>query len=72
MSDLDRRLLIAHDRGDGEALVSLYTEAAEHAQTETMCAFYLTHAMVLALEFGNPTAATLRDRLVGMGREEPL
>lgn len=71
MSDLEARLLAAHAAGDRPALIALYTEAADHAETEEAAAFYLTHAYVFALEIGAPDAAILRARLIGMGREQP-
>ncbi|TMV06452.1 hypothetical protein FGK63_15005 [Ruegeria sediminis] len=69
MSDLNTRLLAAHEAGDRAALVELYEEAANAAADETACGFYLTHAYVFALEAGLPQAAALRARLVAMGRE---
>ncbi len=71
MSDLDARLLAAHDADDGATLVTLYTEAADRAATVDAAAFYLTHAHVHALERGDPGAPALRARLVAMGRDSP-
>lgn len=68
---LDDRLLAAHAAGDRDALVALYTEAAEAAASEGAAGFYLTHAYVFALERGHPAAPALRARLVAMGREAP-
>ena len=65
---LDARLLAAHARGDREALVRLYTEAANPAPTEDAQAFYLTHAYVFALESGDPVASELETRLRAMNR----
>jgi hypothetical protein len=72
MSDLDDRLLAAHDRGDLPALMALYAEAADSASEEQACGFYLTHAYVFALELGSAAAPGLRERLIAMGRETPL
>ena len=69
MSDLDRRLLEAHARDDRAALIALYAEAGETAQTETARGFYLTHAYVYALEAGDGRAAALHAALKAMGRE---
>ena len=69
MTDLDTRLLAAHEADDRDLLVSLYTEAADRANDADACGFYLTHAYVFALETGAPKAAALCARLVSMGRE---
>jgi hypothetical protein len=68
--ELDAALLAAHAADDRRALVRLYTEAAETAQSAEAAAFYLTHAYVFALDTGAPEAAALRDRLRAEGREE--
>ena len=72
---LETRLLAAHARGDIDALVGLYTEAADLAETakniDAAC-FYLTHAFVFALESGSPDAKRLNARLVGYGRAHPI
>lgn len=68
MSDLDARLLEAHARDDRVALVALYSEAADAANTDEARGFYLTHAFVFALESGAPEAPALRARLQEMGR----
>jgi len=69
MSDLDARLIAAHEAGDKPALVTLYTEAADVANDVDAACFYLTHAYVFALDAGHPAAATLHARLVAQGRE---
>ncbi len=68
MSDLDARLLEAHERDDRAALISLYAEAADQAKDEVASSFYLTHAFVFALEAGDARAGNLRARLKAMGR----
>ncbi len=68
MSDLEQRLLAAHEVDDRIALVSLYREAAEGARG-TARWFYLTHAYVYALEMGHPEAPALRQVLRAAGRE---
>lgn len=70
-SALDAALLAAHEARDLPALIGLYAEAADAAETETARGFYLTHAYVFALEHGDARAAELRRRLAGMGRETP-
>jgi hypothetical protein len=72
MSDLNARLLAAHAAEDREALIALYLEAAEAANDDTARGFFLTHAHVFALEKGDSRATALRQRLIDMGREEPL
>lgn len=72
MTDLDARLLAAHENNDLRALVDLYRAAADQAKTETARAFYLTHAHVFALELGHPDTEILRAALIAMGRETPL
>lgn len=70
MSNLDSRLLAAHEAGDHWSLVSLYTEAADAAADLNAACFYLTHAYVFALEQNHPSQAALRARLIEHGREE--
>lgn len=67
--DLDARLLAAHAADDRAALIALYKEASEAADTPVARNFYLTHAYVFALEAGAPEAADLRARLVAYGAE---
>lgn len=69
MSDLNDRILAAHAKDDRAALVALYTEAADNADNTDSACFYLTHAMVFALELGLPAADELRRRLAEHGRE---
>ncbi len=66
--DLDTRLLEAHGRNDLSALVTLYTEAADTADETDAEMFYLTHALVYALDLGDPRAVGLRVRLGAAGR----
>lgn len=67
---LEARLLAAHERSDPAELAVLYGDAAERAgrKGDVTCeAFFLTHALVHALEAGARAelyAARLRD----MGR----
>ena len=68
---LETRLLAAHSDGDIDALVHLYTEAADLAEAcdniDAAC-FYLTHAFVFALESGAAEAKSLNARLVAYDR----
>lgn len=73
--ELDSRLLQAHAEDDKQALIDLYTLAADQSETvgdiDAAC-FYLTHAFVFALEAGAPEAAVLNRRLVERGRAHEL
>jgi len=69
MSDLNARILAAHAAGDGAALVTLYTEAADQAPDADSCGFFLTHAYIFALEAGHADAPALHARLKADGRE---
>lgn len=68
MTDLDTRLLTAHEAGDRTRLIALYLEASACAEDDTAAAFYLTHAYVFALEAGDPRTAELKSRLEAAGR----
>jgi len=70
--NLDTALRDAHQKGNGAALVRLYTQAAEEAEDIDATCFYLTHAYVFALELGAPEAGDLNARLVSYGRAHPL
>lgn len=67
MNDLDHRLLSAHAGGDPATLAGLYREAAGATQ-DTARAFYLTHALVFALEAGLADATAIEGDLRAMGR----
>ena len=62
-------MLAAHAAQDAGALITLYTQAADDAPDIDAACFYLTHAMVFALEAGDARAGALRQRLVVEGRE---
>ncbi|MEL6621196.1 MAG: hypothetical protein AAFP16_20160 [Pseudomonadota bacterium] len=70
MTDLNSALLAAHDRGDRAAMVALYRAAADTDDPDRR-AFFLTQALVFALEAGHADAAAIRAELVAMGRETP-
>jgi len=67
---LDTRLLVAHERGDLEALYTSYARAADTADDVNAMCFFLTHAYVCALDAGDGRAEGFRARLVMHGREE--
>ena len=72
MNALNEALIAAHDAGDTESLIRLYTQAGNHeedAGNVNAACFYLTHAYVFALEAGNSHAADLHARLKAHGRE---
>ncbi len=68
---LEADLLAAHGRGDKAALVTLYQAAAAQAPDAPSRAFFLTHAMVFALELGHPAAAAIKADLIAMGCDAP-
>lgn len=69
MTDLDSAMIRAHDAGDLKALITLYTQAADRAETLDAACFFLTHAYIFALEAGAFEAADLHARLIAHGRE---
>lgn len=71
MIDLDTRLLAAHAAGNRGALVALYAEAAEKANSADAAGFFLTQSDIHALERGDPAAPRLQARLVADGRDRP-
>jgi len=70
MSALDADMLAAHEVGDRSALIRLYTQAADEANSLNAACFFLTHAFVFALEAGAAEATALHARLKAHGREE--
>ncbi len=70
MTDLNTRLIAAHDAGDKSKLIALYTEAANSSNDLNTKCFHLTHAYIFALDTGSPQTATLHARLVSHGREK--
>ena len=68
MSELQSRLLVAHEKDDRAGLIGLYTEAADRANDLIERSFFLTHAFVFALEAGDIRASLLHERLREMGR----
>lgn len=69
MSDLDAAMIKAHNRADRAALIRLYTQAADLANSLDAACFFLTQAYVFALEAGADEAQALHARLVAHGRE---
>ncbi|MEL7098320.1 MAG: hypothetical protein AAGM84_05770 [Pseudomonadota bacterium] len=66
---LEARLLAAHAAQDADALIGVYTDAADAAPDVDTACFFLTHAYVFALEAGDMRAEDLRLRLAREGRE---
>lgn len=69
MTDLDAQMIAAHEAADRPALIRLYTQAANLANSLDAACFYLTHAYIFALEAGAAEAKALHARLVQHGRE---
>ncbi|MEL6298153.1 MAG: hypothetical protein AAFQ45_06260 [Pseudomonadota bacterium] len=71
MDRLETALISAHGSGDSNRLAVLYTEAADLAEDagriDAAC-FYLTHALVFALEAGAASATQLAGRLAAHNR----
>jgi hypothetical protein len=68
---LEARIIAAHEAGDGVGLAKCYGEAADSAETEgdiDRACFFLTQAMVFALEAGLASAADFEGRLRAYGR----
>ena len=51
--NLNQRLIDAHARGEKQALVNLYTQAADMAGDVDQECFFLTQAYIFALETGD-------------------
>ena len=72
-SDLDERLIAAHESGNSDALVGLYRQAGEAAEAagdiDRACFFYV-HAYVFALEAGHEDAGLIRASLRRHDREK--
>ncbi|MCH2094901.1 MAG: hypothetical protein MK160_07250 [Rhodobacteraceae bacterium] len=66
---LEGCLLQAHEAGDKQALVSLYAQAADAANSIEAKAFFLTQAYVFALDCAHQDRAGLHSQLVAMGCE---
>ena len=70
---LERALLDAHRRGNGVLLADLYERAADMSEADgdtEGASFYLTHALVFALQEGLERSQALRIRLHHYGRED--
>ena len=62
-------IIKAHNEGDNWNLVSLYTQAANKANSPDLKSFFLTQAYVFALEQDHPAQWRLKSRLVAFGHE---
>jgi hypothetical protein len=67
--NLDDHILAAHACGNDQALITLYTQAAD-VQGPVQAPFFLTQAYVFALAAGDPRAGALKHRLQSLGAEE--
>ena len=66
---LNDGIIKAHNENDNWNLVSLYTQAANRANSPDLESFFLTQAYVFALEQDHPAQPRLKSRLVVFGRE---
>lgn len=69
--ELDAKLMQAHVDSEPVKLAELYTlcaDTAEHHNDTNASCFYLTHALVYALEAGIDEHETLSERLKTYGR----
>lgn len=67
--ELDQRLLEAHALDDRAALVTLYKNASDLAESDDARYFFLTHAYIFALDCGHPLTPELHAQLKAAGRE---
>jgi len=65
---LDQQLLKAHAAKDHKALAELYEVAANETVDEDTSSFFLTQALVFALETNAPNQNRLASRLKKTGR----
>lgn len=69
---VERKMLVAHQKNNITALAKLYQQAANGKKNMGDIeaeAFFLTHALVFALEGGLLLAHDIRQRLIKLGRE---
>ena len=66
---LNDGIIKAHNEGDNWNLVSLYTHAANRANSPHLESFFLTQAYVFALEQDHPAQRRLKSRLIAFSRE---
>ena len=69
MSDLEQRILDAHEAGDKSALVTVYAEASRQASDLDAACFFAVYAHTFALEIEHPLRAELHAFLKQHGRE---
>ncbi len=70
---LERALLEAHAQGDGKRLAELYERAADLSEADgdaDAASFFLTQALVFALQEGHENSKLLKARLHHYGRED--
>ncbi|WP_147124712.1 hypothetical protein [Shimia ponticola] len=73
LSEIESKLLQAHDAGDDARLSLLYEQAAHAvADDPDRAAFYLTQAYVFALGSGSSRARELNARLVRLNRDQDM
>lgn len=68
MSDLNQKILNAHDADARKDLVDLYKQAANQADTTDAECFFLTQAYIFGLETRHKAVPDLHNRLASYGR----
>ncbi len=66
--DLHAAILAAHGADNKRALVDLYSQAANQADTLDAACFFLTQAHVFALETNHPATPQIHAQLKSHGR----
>jgi len=68
-SDLEEKILIAHQNNDGLKLAELYAEAAYNSPNKNKACFFMVNAYTLALECKHPDTKSFLQFLKKHARE---
>ena len=68
-SDLEEKILIAHQNNDGLKLAELYAEAAYNSPNKNKACFFMVNAYTLALEYSHPKTQSFFQFLKKHARE---
>jgi len=68
-SDLEEKILIAHQNNDGLKLAELYAEAAYNSPNKNTACFFMVNAYTLALECKHPDTQSFFQFLKKHARE---